>query len=222
MVLEVTVASPAPGGRGDPPQDARRAAATGTTPLDPRELPRLQFDAMRDGDLAAFAAHVHPDARNREAVDEPLACRAAGPAAFLATGLLLRSVFDDLAWDVHDVAVDRDVVVAHATMTGRQAAAFHRYDATGRVASAFPSAGRPFSVTQTHWWRMLDGLMVEHWANRDDMGLALQLGWVPPGPRFVARMGLALLRARRAEARNGGPVPEGVEVRTRPPGHPGR
>lgn len=210
----MTLASQPAGGGGDSSRDARRPATAASTSVDPRDLPRLQFDAMRHGDHAAFAAHVHPDARNREAVDEPLACRGSGPAAFLATGRLLRAVFHDVAWAVHEVGVDRDLVVAHTTMTGRQAAAFYRYGPDGRVASAFPSAGRPFSVTQTHWWRMADGLMIEHWANRDDMGLALQLGWVPPGPRFVIRMGLALRRARRAESRNGGPIPEGVEVRS--------
>ena len=36
---------------------------------------------------------------------------------------------------------------------------------------------------------MPDGLVVEHWANRDDMGTAAQLGWVPPTPRDLLRMG---------------------------------
>jgi len=30
--------------------------------------------------------------------------------------------------------------------------------------------------------RFADGLIIEHWANRDDLGLGLQLGWLaPPG-----------------------------------------
>lgn len=175
------------------------------------------FEGLRVGDLALFEAHVHPEATNREAKDEPLECRGEGPPAFLATGNLLRGAFAGLSWTVHDVAVDGDLVVAHTTMSGRQAGTFHRYGTDGRVDSAFPSRGRRFSVTQTHWWRMRDGLMIEHWANRDDMGMALQLGWVPSTPWYVLRMLLAVRRARRAEAYRDGPVPGGIEERSRPP-----
>ena len=37
---------------------------------------------------------------------------------------------------------------------------------------------------------------VEHWANRDDMGTAAQLGWVPPSPLYLLRMARAKRRAR--------------------------
>ena len=43
-----------------------------------------------------------------------------------------------------------------------------------------PNHGRSFAVTQTHWFRMRDGLVIEHWANRDDLGMGLQLGWFGP------------------------------------------
>lgn len=174
---------------------------------------RQQFEGMRTGDLALFKQHVHPLATNREAKDEPLDCRGEGPMAFLATGNMLRGAFADLTWTVHEVLVDGDLVVAHTTMSGRQARTFHRYDRHGCADTAFPSRGRRFAVTQTHWWRMRDGLMVEHWANRDDMSMALQLGWLPPTPAYVARMLVAMRRARRAESRRGGPVAEGLECR---------
>jgi hypothetical protein len=40
--------------------------------------------------------------------------------------------------------------------------------------------------------------MIEHWANRDDLGTAEQAGWVPPTPLYLLRMALAKRRARRA------------------------
>lgn len=64
----------------------------------------------------------------------------------------------------------------------------------GVVQSVMPPTGRRFASTQTHWYRMRDGLIAEHWANRDDFGTAQQLGWVPPTPVF-------LLRAWRAKRR---------------------
>ncbi|HEY2205551.1 MAG TPA: hypothetical protein VGH99_13850 [Pseudonocardia sp.] len=42
-----------------------------------------------------------------------------------------------------------------------------------------------------------DGKIIEHWANRDDLGTAVQLGWTPPSPVYLTRMLLALRRARR-------------------------
>jgi len=45
---------------------------------------------------------------------------------------------------------------------------------------------------------MRDGLIVDHWAVRDDRALGEQLGWAPPSPAYALRMMLATRRARRA------------------------
>lgn len=154
---------------------------------------------MADGTLADFQTLVLADARNREADAEPPACRGRGPAAIHATALWLRAAFDDLRWEVHDVVADGDLVVLHTTMSGRHARTFIGYGADGRPSEAFPPTGKTFAVTQTHWYRMADGLVVEHWANRDDIGQATQLGWVPPSLAYLIRMSLALRRARREQ-----------------------
>jgi predicted ester cyclase len=155
------------------------------------------FALMRDGTLAEFEPCVHPDAVNREAKDEPPAAREPGPAGFHATALWLREAFADLDWEIHDVVVEGDLVVVHCTMSGRQVGTFVAFDADARVADAFPATGRPFAVTQTHWFRVSGGLVTEHWANRDDLGMAMQLGWAPPSPSYLVRMALAKRRARR-------------------------
>jgi hypothetical protein len=69
-----------------------------------------------------------------------------------------------------------------------------------RPAAVFPPRGRRFAVTQTHWFRMRDGKVAEHWANRDDLGMGQQLGWTPPTPSCIVRMLLARRRVRRAAA----------------------
>ena len=154
---------------------------------------------MVAGDLADFERIVHPRAVNREAVDEPPAARQPGPPGFYATALWLRGVFADLAFDVHEVVADGDLVVLHNTMSGRQQATMVEYDEDGAVGAVFPSRGRTFATSQTHWFRLADGKVIEHWANRDDIGTAKQLGWVPPSPGYLIRMGSARRRARRAE-----------------------
>ena len=47
---------------------------------------------------------------------------------------------------------------------------------------------------------MADGKVIEHWANRDDLGTAVQLGWVPPSPVYLARAALTKRRLRLAAA----------------------
>jgi predicted ester cyclase len=158
------------------------------------------FELMRDGSLPEFEALIHPDAVNREEKDEPPASRGRGPKPFYATALWLREAFADLDWEIHDVVVEDDLAVVHCTMSGRQVGTFVGFDADARVAEAFPATGRAFAVTQTHWLRVEGGRLTEHWANRDDLGMAMQLGWAPPSPSYIVRMALAKRRARRRYA----------------------
>jgi hypothetical protein len=46
--------------------------------------------------------------------------------------------------------------------------------------------------------RIQDGKVIERWANRDDLGQAKQLGWLPPTPAYLIRMARARSRAKRA------------------------
>jgi predicted ester cyclase len=153
--------------------------------------------AMASGTLADFRTFYTADAVNREAKTEPPDTRGTGPSALYATARWLRIAFSDLTWQILDVAHDHDLVVVHATMSGRQTGPFVAYRPDGEVEVVFPPRGRTFTVTQTHWFRMSEGKVAEHWANRDDLGMGQQLGWNPPTPLYVVRMLLATRRARR-------------------------
>lgn len=175
-------------------------------PEHPTESPTLSADAavavasihaMGSGALNEFEAHYTPDAVNREAISEPPDTRGTGPAAFYATARWLRAAFSDLRWEVHDVVHDGELVVVHSTMSGRQTGTFVAYRPDATVEVAFPPRGKTFAVTQTHWLRIRDGLVAEHWANRDDLGMGQQLGWTPPTPAYLVRMALATRRAKR-------------------------
>lgn len=176
-------------------QKAPPAQNTGTT-AGPTAVCVRSIHIMADGDLADFQAVIHPEAANREAAHEPVASRGRGPAAFHATALWLRAAFSELRWDIEQVAADGDVVAVYATMSGRHTGPFVRYDAAGAVTKVMPPTGKTFAVTQTHWFRLADGKVIEHWANRDDLALAQQAGWIPPGPRYLVRMAIARWKAR--------------------------
>ncbi|GHE11163.1 ester cyclase [Streptomyces alanosinicus] len=69
-----------------------------------------------------------------------------------------------------------------ASKSARHTGTFVTYDENARPDGAFPPTGKTFSVPQTHWCRIADGRLIEHWANHDDLGQAVQLGWIPPTP----------------------------------------
>ncbi len=168
-----------------------------------RELTRKaialrSIEIMGTGTEADFDQVLHPGFFNHEARDEPPATRGRGPACALGVAHWLRDAFAGLRWDVHEVIGEDDLVVVRCTMSGRHSGDFVSYDEVGRVADAFAPTGREFSATQTHWLRIAGGQVIEHWANRDDLGMAEQAGWSRPTPAYLVRCALAKARARRA------------------------
>jgi predicted ester cyclase len=158
---------------------------------------------MGDGTRDEFDHLIHPEALNREHVAEPPAARGLGPAAFWASAIWLRAAYSELDWKIHDVVGDGDLVAVHTAMSACHTGTFVVYNNQAQPSQAFPPTGKSFSVSQTHWCRIVDGQLIEHWANRDDLGQAMQLGWIPPTPLYVARMRLALWRARCAQGLRG-------------------
>jgi predicted ester cyclase len=159
------------------------------------------MDLMTEGSREDFERFCHPEAVNREAAVEPPAARQPGPAGFWATAQWLRAAFSGLHFEIHETAEQDDLVVFHVTMSGRHTGEFVSYQPdTATVDAAMPPTGKAFAITQTHWFRTRDGLITEHWANRDDLGMARQAGWVPPSPAFMLRAALAKRRAQKRPA----------------------
>ena len=154
---------------------------------------------MSYGTPEELAAVIHPGARNGDPVLEPTVRPRRGPAAFLAAAERLQSAYDGAAWRVYETVADGDLVVLHTAMTGKHTGVFVVHGRNGAPTLAFPPTGREFAVTQTHWMRLADGLVIDHWANRDDLGMARQLGWF--SPRYVWRILGTTCRTRRAHRR---------------------
>jgi predicted ester cyclase len=153
---------------------------------------------MAEGSREDFEQIYDPAAVNREAAVEPPPARQPGPAGFWATAQWLRGAFSGLRFEVHQAVSQDDLVVLHVTMSGRHAGAFVNYrPGTADVETVMPPTGKEFTVTQTHWFRTRDGRVAEHRANRDDLAMARQAGWVPPSPGFLLRAAIAKRRARK-------------------------
>lgn len=156
------------------------------------------LDLMATGTRDDFERIYHPDTVNREALVEPPAARVPGPGGIYATAQWLRGAFSDLRFEVHDAVEQGDLVALHVTMSGRHTGDFVNYQpGTTIVESVMPATGKSFAVTQTHWFRTAEGLITEHWANRDDLAMARQAGWVPPSPAFLLRAARAKRRAQK-------------------------
>jgi predicted ester cyclase len=165
---------------------------------DPISVAVRSIHAMADGDRPEFDLLYHPDAVDRENLVQPPSSRVSGPAGFYSTALWLRAAFAGLHYDIHHGIADGNLVAVNSTMNGRHVGACALYADDATVDSVFPPTGKTFAITQSHWFRIEDGRIIEHWANRDDMGMAKQLGWIPPTPAYLFKMARAKRRARRS------------------------
>jgi predicted ester cyclase len=97
---------------------------------------------------------------------------AAGPQGREGLRRILRTIEDDLGpieVEQHHLIGEGDLVAQHLTLHGT-----HQASTMPLLADATVS-GRPAAWTFIHIWRVVDGIIVEHWACRDDMGLLAQL-----------------------------------------------
>lgn len=142
---------------------------------------------MVDGSVADLAEVTHSAGFTHERKAAPPWARGQGPEALYALAEWLREAFTDMSYDIHTAAVQDDLVTVYATMHGRQIGPMVFYTEAGTVDNAFAATGKTFAMTESHWFRMREGKIAEHWANRDDLGMARQLGWLPPSPVFLLR-----------------------------------
>lgn len=162
-------------------------------------LAREHLCIFAAGDFDAVTANVTSDYFNRRSADEPLEARVRGPEGIKATLRWAQRAFADMRFEFHDVAINGNLVALHVTLHGRQHGPFVVYDSPdGRVTDVFPSNGRSFAVRHTLWITVSNGAVSEHDAVRDDLGMAKQLGWIPPNPVYISRMMFALMQERRA------------------------
>jgi predicted ester cyclase len=92
-----------------------------------------------------------------------------GPDGYIAT---LRWLIDVLRirYEVHDVVAAGDRVAVRATAHG-----VHTTDHLG-----FPATGRPYAMPTMHLFRVEGDRLAEHWGVRDEYGVLVQIGALPP------------------------------------------
>ena len=112
------------------------------------------------------------DATALDLVAADMVNHAAGPQGREGLDLILRTIDEDLGpvtVEQHHLLGEEDLVAQHLTLHG-----VHKASTMPLLADA-PVSGRPMTWTFIHIWRVADGMIVEHWACRDDLGLLEQL-----------------------------------------------
>lgn len=135
---------------------------------DSRKIARRTLEELyENGNLDLIDELVHPDFVDHEPShgDQPT-----GHESVKLTVQGLQSAFDDLRFEIQDEIVEGEKVVQRVIMSGRHA---------GQLLGREPT-GKAFAVRHVYIWRIADGKIIEHWGSRDDLGLLVQLGIVPP------------------------------------------
>jgi predicted ester cyclase len=127
--------------------------------------------------LAFQEAAERRDETAFDLIAEDLIQHAAGPQGrqgLQQTLGVLEHDLDGPTTVVHRVVAQDDLVVVQLTLHGR-----HVASSMPLLAGLAPT-GQPIAWDFIHIWRVAGGLIAEHWACRDDVGLLAQVGGWPP------------------------------------------
>jgi len=101
--------------------------------------------------------------------------RVNGPEAMRQTADWLLAQFPDLHMTIEAMVAEGDTVAVRVVSEGTN---------LGLLNGVVPPTGKRFKASQSHWYRVEDGKLAEHWATREDPPAMLQLGILeaPDGP----------------------------------------
>ena len=136
---------------------------------------RAYFNATNAGNLKAEINAFAEDTRNHG--------RPVGRAGVARVLRDIHGTFPDTHWTVEEIAAIGDQVVVRLTVSGTHLGV-GRLPIMGGFLLGVASTGKHYSVQHIHWFTLRDGLIIEHRANRDDVGMMVQLGLLPAPPPF--------------------------------------
>ena len=96
------------------------------------------------------------------------------------------TTFPDWRMEAVETIAVGDSVVVRCMVSGTHKG-IGRLPINGAMLIGVEPTGKRFEVQHIHWYTLKDGKIVDHRANRDDIGMMRQLGLVPPVPAATAR-----------------------------------
>jgi steroid delta-isomerase-like uncharacterized protein len=130
-------------------------------------------EAFNRGDLDAAASCFSEDCQNHG--------RQVGRAGVRKVLGEIKTNFPDARLRILNCVAEGEWVVVRCTYSGTHRGT-SQFPVDGGMLVGVPPTGCSFEVQHIHMYRMRDGKIVEHFANRDDVGMMRQLGLLPPPP----------------------------------------
>lgn len=134
---------------------------------------RAQFEAFNRHEIEAVLAFWAEDA-----------CNHGRPVGRVGVRLVHEDIFTrapDIRMDIQEIVATGDFVIFRALYAGTHLGV-GRLPVDGGQLIGVPPTGKSFSVQHIHWFTLRDSLVVDHRANRDDVGMLVQLGLLPAPP----------------------------------------
>ena len=142
------------------------------TPEQNNAIAEKFFDSVwNKGDFSVLDTLIAPDAVDHSTVGGKVKSEK-GSASFRAIVSMFRHSMQDIRLTIEQEVYADDKVVHRWSLKGTD---------TGGL-MGMPPSGKVLTFTGTTIVRMRDGMIVERWANVDELGLLQQLGVVPPPP----------------------------------------
>jgi steroid delta-isomerase-like uncharacterized protein len=132
---------------------------------------RLIYEDINRGDQAVAAEIIAPDFvdhTNPPGMQHGLE----GHNAIVA---IFNSAFSDFSFEIEEMIAEGDMVAIRVVMRGTH---------TGEL-FGIPPTGRRVTASGTHFLRIANGKIAEHWGTNDDLGLMQQLGTIPTSAETV-------------------------------------
>ncbi len=132
---------------------------------DNKKLVRRQFELVNAGDSHGAAALWAPESWNHG--------RKVDHAALEMVYRSLSSLHE--THTLHEMIAEGEWVAVRTTCNGVHSQA-PEIPVNGGIFTGLSPTGRSYTDQHLHLFRVVDGRLTEHWANRDDLGVARQLG----------------------------------------------
>jgi predicted ester cyclase len=142
-----------------------------------KNIVRRQFELLSTRDAKGAAALWAPAAYNHGMKVDPE---------------MIEKVYESLIklqehHSIHEMVAEGEWVAVRTTCEGVHSAE-PALPVNSGIFSGITPTGRRYIYQHTHMFRIVDGKITEHWANRDDLGAARQVGLElrPAGSRSAA------------------------------------
>ena len=133
-------------------------------------LVQQHHEVFNSGDMNAAAEFFAEDSRNHG--------RQVGRAGVRAVLNDNQSTFPDVQLTIQNSVAEGEWVVVRCTFSGTHRGV-GRMPVSGGMLVGVQPTGMHFEVQHIHMYQLRNGKIVEHFANRDDLGMMQQLGLLP-------------------------------------------